>query len=238
MQAVAIEDADRNTDEHEIISAAQKGDTEAIEYLLKKYKRIVLACVRYYFLPGAEKEDLIQEGMIALYYAIKGFNYQHPFPVFAKTCVARKMCTALRLHTSKKHKPLNDAFYLHKPVYEDEKKTFIDQVPVENKDPCDLVDDSERILKVINFILGHEKGVTVKSVLSVGGQFILDIGRYLFTDYEGENEESKDLITLIDKQTKRKTGFKVSTVKQSLLSEIIFQLREWEKNIRTNKEKL
>jgi hypothetical protein len=63
MQAVAIEDADRNTDEHEIISAAQKGDTEAIEYLLKKYKRIVLACVRYYFLPGAEKEDLIQEGV-------------------------------------------------------------------------------------------------------------------------------------------------------------------------------
>ena len=105
-------------------------------------------------------------------------------------------------------------------------------------DESGLVDDSERILKVINFILGHEKGVTVKSVLSVGGQFILDIGRYLFTDYEGENEESKDLITLIDKQTKRKTGFKVSTVKQSLLSEIIFQLREWEKNIRTNKEKL
>jgi transcriptional regulator with XRE-family HTH domain len=105
-------------------------------------------------------------------------------------------------------------------------------------DESSLVDDSKRILKVINFILGHEKGVTVKSVLSVGGQFILDIGRYLFTDYEGENEESKDLITLIDKQTKRKTGFKVSTVKQSLLSEIIFQLREWEKNIRTNKEKL
>jgi RNA polymerase sporulation-specific sigma factor len=143
MQAVAIEDADRNTDDYAMIFAAQKGETEAIEYLLKKYKRIVLACVRYYFLPGAEKEDLIQEGMIALYYAIKGFNYQHPFPVFAKTCVARKMCTALRLHTSKKHKPLNDAFYLHKPVYEDEKKTFIDQVPVENKDPCDLVADME-----------------------------------------------------------------------------------------------
>jgi len=64
MQAVAIEDADRNTDDYAMIFAAQKGDTKAIEYLLKKYKRIVLACVRYYFLPGAEKEDLVQEGMI------------------------------------------------------------------------------------------------------------------------------------------------------------------------------
>jgi hypothetical protein len=49
MQAVAIEDADRNTDDYAMIFAAQKGETEAIEYLLKKYKRIVLACVRYYF---------------------------------------------------------------------------------------------------------------------------------------------------------------------------------------------
>ena len=79
MEAVAFKGADID-DESSIISAAQQGDTDAIEYLLKKYKRIVLSCVESYYLPWAEKEDLIQEGMIALYGAIKGFNYRYPFP--------------------------------------------------------------------------------------------------------------------------------------------------------------
>jgi len=143
MQAVAIEDADRNTDDYAMIFAAQKGDTEAIEYLLKKYKRIVLACVRYYFLPGAEKEDLVQEGMIALYNAIKGFNFKHPFPVFVKTCVARRLYSVVRLYNCQKHKVLSSAIYLHNPIYDSEKKTLLDIVPGEDADPCELIADMD-----------------------------------------------------------------------------------------------
>lgn len=129
----------QNPDENAIISSAQKGDNEAIEYLLKKYRRIVLSCARYYYLPGAEKEDLIQEGMIALYHAIKGYNYRHPFPAFAKTCIVRKMCTAVRLYNKQKNRILSNAFYLGEPIFENDVETFLDRVPAKNIDPCDLI---------------------------------------------------------------------------------------------------
>jgi len=141
MQAVAIEDADRNTDDYAMIFAAQKGDTKAIEYLLKKYKRIVLACVRYYFLPGAEKEDLVQEGMIALYNAIKGFTYRYTFPSFAKTCVTRKLYSVIRLQNGLKHKLLTNAVCLNKPVYDNGNRTLFDTMPGKNADPCDLISE-------------------------------------------------------------------------------------------------
>ncbi len=129
----------QNPDENAIISSAQKGDNEAIEYLLKKYRRIVLSCARYYYLPGAEKEDLIQEGMIALYHAIKGYNYRHPFPAFAKTCIVRRMCTVVRLYNKQKNRILSNAFYLGEPIFENDVETFLDRVPAKNIDPCDLI---------------------------------------------------------------------------------------------------
>ncbi len=140
----------QNPDEYAIISSAQKGDNEAVEYLLKKYRRIVLACVRNYYLPGAEKEDLIQEGMIALYHAIKGYNYKHPFPAFAKTCIARRMCTVVRLYLSQKHEALSNAFFLEKPIYENETETFLDRVHDKNADPCDLIAVKDEINEMLN----------------------------------------------------------------------------------------
>jgi RNA polymerase sporulation-specific sigma factor len=143
---------EENPDEHEIIFSAQKGDSEAIEYLLKKYKRIVLACARHYYLPGAEKEDLIQEGMIALYHAVIGYNFKHPFPSFAKVCIDRKMCTAVRLYMGQKHAVLSSAVFLERPVYEDKAETFLDRVSDKNTDPCDLVarkDDRNEILELV-----------------------------------------------------------------------------------------
>lgn len=83
-----------------------------------------------------------------------------------------------------------------------------------------LVDDSKKILKTINFVLSDSKD---------GLQFLLEIARYLFVDYEVEDENNE--IALIDKKTKRKTIIKVSTFKQSLLSGISYQLQEWKKEI-------
>lgn len=81
-----------------------------------------------------------------------------------------------------------------------------------------LADDSRKILKILNFILSDSKD---------GLQFLLEIARYLFVDYELENESNE--IILIDKITKRKTAIKVSDFKQSLLHGISSQLQEWEK---------
>jgi RNA polymerase sporulation-specific sigma factor len=149
MEAVAFKGADID-DESSIISAAQQGDTDAIEYLLKKYKRIVLSCVESYYLPWAEKEDLIQEGMIALYGAIKGFNYRYPFPSFAKTCVIRKLYSVIRLQNSLKHKLLTNAVCLNKPVYDNGNRTLFDTMPGKNADPCDLISEIDERKWIVN----------------------------------------------------------------------------------------
>lgn len=149
MEAVAFKGADID-DESSIISAAQQGDTDAIEYLLKKYKRIVLSCVESYYLPWAEKEDLIQEGMVALYNAIKGFNYRYPFPSFAKTCVIRKLYSVIRLQNSLKHKLLTNAVCLNKPVYDNGNRTLFDTMPGKNADPCDLISEIDERKWIVN----------------------------------------------------------------------------------------
>jgi len=149
MEAVAFKGADID-DESSIISAAQQGDTDAIEYLLKKYKRIVLSCVESYYLPWAEKEDLIQEGMVALYNAIKGFNYRYPFPSFAKTCVTRKLYSVIRLQNGLKHKLLTNAVCLNKPVYDNGNRTLFDTIPGKNADPCDLISEIDERKWIVN----------------------------------------------------------------------------------------
>jgi len=149
MEALAAIKED-DTGEFAVVSAAQKGDNNAIEYLLKKYKRIVLSCVESYYLPWAEKEDLIQEGMIALYGAIKGFNYRYPFPSFAKTCVIRKLYSVIRLQNGLKHKLLTNAVCLNKPVYDNGNRTLFDTIPGKNADPCDLISEIDERKWIVN----------------------------------------------------------------------------------------
>jgi len=150
MQATAVKNANKSTEDFAVVAAAKKGDNDAIEYLLKKYKGIVLSCVKNYFLPGAEKEDLVQEGMIALYNAIKGFNYRYPFPSFAKTCVIRKLYSVIRLQNGLKHKLLTNAVCLNKPVYDNGNRTLFDMMPGKNADPCDLISEIDERKWIIN----------------------------------------------------------------------------------------
>lgn len=176
-------------DECEIISAAQADDNESIEYLLKKYKRIVLACVRNYYLQGAEKDDLIQEGMLALYYAIKGHNFKHPFPAFAKTCIYRRMCTAVRLYSGQNHKVLSNAVNLDSPIYNDGNRTSYAKVPEKRaNDPYDTyiqTAEKNEILDQVQRILSeYEKQVLT---LYVDGLSYKDIARTM-----GKREKSVD----------------------------------------------
>lgn len=112
-----------------LVRMAQQGDDAAQEYLLDKYKSLVRAKSRAYFLIGADTEDIIQEGMIGLYKAIRDFNEEKnaTFRGFAELCVNRQMITAIKAATRQKHQPLNSYISLNKPVYElDSEQTYLD----------------------------------------------------------------------------------------------------------------
>lgn len=115
--------------DEELVLMAQNGDDAAQEYLLDKYKSLVRAKSRAYFLIGADSEDIIQEGMIGLYKAVRDYNEEKnaSFRSFAELCVNRQMITAIKAATRQKHQPLNSYVSLNKPVYEEEsEQTYMD----------------------------------------------------------------------------------------------------------------
>lgn len=115
--------------DEEIINLIQQGDVEALEYIINKYKIIVLAKAKSYFLIGADREDIIQEGMIGLYKAIRDYrdDKNASFRVFAELCVTRQIITAIKTATRQKHMPLNSYVSLDKSVYEeDSEKTLVE----------------------------------------------------------------------------------------------------------------
>lgn len=117
-----------NQDES-LVQAAQNGDVQAEEKLLDKYKPLVKAKSRAYFLIGADNEDIIQEGMIGLYKAIRDYDSGRnaSFRSFAELCINRQMITAIKAATRQKHQPLNSYISLNKPVFEDEsEETYLD----------------------------------------------------------------------------------------------------------------
>lgn len=119
------------TDE-EIIELIHKGeDKYAQEYMLVKYKPLVMACSKSCFISGAEKDDVIQEGMIGLYKAIRDFVAEKNvgFYPFAKMCIERQIATALKTANRQKHKPLNESYSLDKNIFEDdEEATYIEML--------------------------------------------------------------------------------------------------------------
>ena len=117
------------TKDEELGRMAQNCDEAAQEYLLDKYKSLVRAKSRAYFLIGADSEDIIQEGMIGLYKAVRDYNEEKnaSFRSFAELCINRQMITAIKAATRQKHQPLNSYVSLNKPVYEEEsEQTYMD----------------------------------------------------------------------------------------------------------------
>lgn len=118
------------TDE-EIVDLAKDGDDSAQEYLINKYKNFVRAKARSYFLIGADREDIIQEGMIGLYKSIRDFRCDKlsSFRAFAELCITRQIITAIKTATRQKHIPLNSYVSLNKPIYdEDSDRTLLDVI--------------------------------------------------------------------------------------------------------------
>ncbi|HIT00850.1 MAG TPA: RNA polymerase sporulation sigma factor SigH [Candidatus Faecaligallichristensenella faecipullorum] len=118
------------TDE-QIVKLAQEADGMALEFLLNKYKNFVRSKARSYFLIGADHEDIVQEGMIGLYKAIRDFKEDKlsSFRAFAELCITRQIITAIKTATRQKHIPLNSYVSLNKPIYEEESdRTLLDVI--------------------------------------------------------------------------------------------------------------
>jgi RNA polymerase sporulation-specific sigma factor len=119
-------------EDEEIIIAAKSGNDKAFEYLINKYKNFVRSKARTYFLVGADREDIIQEGMIGLYKAIRDYkaDKRSSFKSFAELCITRQIITAVKTATRQKHIPLNSYISLNKPIYnEDFDRTLVDIIP-------------------------------------------------------------------------------------------------------------
>jgi RNA polymerase sporulation-specific sigma factor len=115
--------------DEDIVTEAKDGNTIALEFLINKYKNFVKAKARSYFLIGADREDIIQEGMIGLYKAIRDFKGDKlsTFRAFAELCITRQIITAIKTATRQKHIPLNSYVSLNKPIYdEDSDRTLLD----------------------------------------------------------------------------------------------------------------
>jgi RNA polymerase sporulation-specific sigma factor len=127
---VLYERFEHMTDE-QVVRLAQQADGTALEYLLNKYKNFVRSKARSYFLIGADHEDIVQEGMIGLYKAIRDFREEKlaSFRAFAELCITRQIITAIKTATRQKHIPLNSYVSLNKPIYDEESdRTLLDVI--------------------------------------------------------------------------------------------------------------
>ena len=145
---IIIHKYDSFTDE-EIVEKAKAGDNEGLEYLINKYKNFVRSKARSYFLIGADKEDIIQEGMIGLYKAIRDYKEDKltTFKGFAELCITRQIITAIKTATRQKHIPLNSYVSLNKPIFDEESdRTLMDVLSgVKITDPEELIISREEL---------------------------------------------------------------------------------------------
>ena len=129
----------------------ERGD-EALDYLINKYRNFVRSKARSYFLIGADREDIVQEGMIGFFKAIRDYRPDKlsSFRAFAELCVTRQIITAIKTATRQKHIPLNSYVSLNKPIYdEDSDRTLLDVLSgARISDPEELVISHEEFIDI------------------------------------------------------------------------------------------
>ncbi|MGH2726406.1 MAG: RNA polymerase sporulation sigma factor SigH [Actinomycetota bacterium] len=146
-----VQDRLRDASDESIVELARAGDEVALEHLLIRYKNFTRVKARSYFLIGADKEDIVQEGMIGLYKAIRDFQAerQSSFRAFAELCITRQIITAIKSATRQKHIPLNSYVSLNRPVSHedgDQDRVLVDVLATHAAaDPVELVISSEEV---------------------------------------------------------------------------------------------
>lgn len=136
-----------NLKDEQIISRIKQGNEEALAYLLDKYKELVNIKVSKYFMIGAEREDIVQEGMIGLFKAIKSFDVdkQNSFRSFANICVERQLITAIKSSNRQKHMPLNSYLSLNTAAYDNNEEDSVELIDTFNSNTIE--DPLETIMK-------------------------------------------------------------------------------------------
>jgi RNA polymerase sporulation-specific sigma factor len=158
--------------DEEIVVFARNGDSSAEEYLINKYRNYVKAKAKSYFLIGADRDDIYQEGMIGLYKAIRDFKPDKlsSFRAFAELCITRQIITAIKTATRQKHIPLNSYISLNKPIYDEESdRTLMDVLStIHVSDPEELIISREEKIKIekkMNEILSDLEMEVLRSYL-------------------------------------------------------------------------
>jgi len=145
--------------DEELVASAKGGDDHASEYLINKYRNFVRVKAKAYFLIGADREDIIQEGMIGLYKAIRDFRADKlsSFRAFAELCITRQIITAIKTATRFKHSPLNTyVSFSHAPAGQESEGdcTLGDALPGPSvNDPSVCVVSTEELQSLV-FTLG------------------------------------------------------------------------------------
>ena len=131
--------------DEELVEMSATGDKKAEEFLLNKYKNLVKSRVKSYYIAGGDREDLVQEGMIGLFKAIRDYNSEKQvgFHIFADMCIKRQIITAIKTSLRQKHFPLNNYVSLNKPAYDDESERTLVETLIER----DSIDPEELYLK-------------------------------------------------------------------------------------------
>lgn len=148
---------DKTSNEDEkLLEEIKQGNNEALNELINKYKELVNMKIGKYFIIGAEKEDIYQEGMIGLYKAIKSFNpeKQNSFKTFANLCIERQLITAIKTSNRQKHMPLNSYLSLNATAYDEDNDTSLLEIFNSNtvEDPLDTITKKEYYKAVENKI--------------------------------------------------------------------------------------
>ena len=142
----------KNVPDEEAALLAQQGDDQASEHLLNKYKNFVRSKARSYFLIGADHEDIVQEGMIGLFKAVRDYRPERlsSFRAFAELCITRQIITAIKTATRQKHIPLNSYVSLNKPIYDEESDRTLLDVITEGRvsNPEDLLIGQEDLRRI------------------------------------------------------------------------------------------
>ncbi len=150
--SISPETNEQNTIDRLYITRIKKGDQKALNEIMEKYKSFVYLKAKPFFIMGAEKEDIIQEGMIGLFKAIKGYNEEKEvsFMVFADLCIKRQIITAIKSATRQKHIPLNSYLSLNKAAFDEESdRTLLEILDLETApDPLDTITSQESYEKI------------------------------------------------------------------------------------------
>ncbi len=133
----------------ELIARVERGDERSLEVLLARYRSFARSKARTYFLAGSDREDVVQEGMIGLYKAIRDFNpgQETPFRAFAELCISRQILTAIKTANRHKHQPLNSSVSLDAPAHTEEGERSVGErlMAPPTEDPVELVISAEEI---------------------------------------------------------------------------------------------